>query len=346
MSAHASITDTTVAWPGWDQVVRVLTLSDHTTRVVVLGTMLLGLAAGIVGTYMLLRRRALIGDALSHSTLPGIAIAFIVMVQLGGTGKSLPGLLLGATLTGLLGVGAILAIKGWSRVKEDAALGIVLSVLFGLGIALLGVIQKMPSGGQAGLESFIYGMTASMLRSDAILIGVTAFGVIVICTLLYKEFAILSFDPAYDRDAHHPRRRRPLLDEPPAGDARHVRSHRGGQRIPRRGAERARAAASHGGDHRARGGGHLRRQHAHRSAPRRAAAQPRASAIAVARAPPAPAAGDLRVGGDDGDAGPRLEAADSAQAPPRGPILVAARPRPHHPARDAGGPRGTGGRRR
>jgi len=100
-------------------------------------------------------------------------------------------------VAGLLGVGAILLIKSVTRIKEDAALGIVLSVSFGLGVALLGVIQKMPTGNQAGLESFIYGKTASMLRSDAIMIGLTALLVVGACLTLYKEFAILSFDASY-----------------------------------------------------------------------------------------------------------------------------------------------------
>ena len=78
-AAYGSITDTTVHWPSWDQFVRVLTLRDHNARVVVLGTTLLGLTSGMIGTFMLLRKRALMGDALSHATLPGIGIAFIVM---------------------------------------------------------------------------------------------------------------------------------------------------------------------------------------------------------------------------------------------------------------------------
>jgi len=188
----------------WDQVLRVLTLQDHNTRVVVVGTMLLGLAAGVLGTYMVLRRRALVGDAVSHATLPGIGLAFIVMVHFGGTGKYLPGLLLGALITGVLGVGAILLIKGTTRIKEDAALGIVLSVFFGFGITLLGVIQKMPTGNQAGLESFVVGKTASMLQADAQLIAVAAVVVLIVCVLLYKEFAILSFDAAFARSQGWP----------------------------------------------------------------------------------------------------------------------------------------------
>jgi len=182
-----------------DELARVLTLRDHNTRVVVAGTMLLGLAAGVAGTYMILRRRALVGDALSHATLPGVAIAFIVLVQFTGTGKQLPGLLLGAAVFGLLGVGAILIIKSMTRIKEDAALGIVLSVSFGLGIVLLGLIQKMPEGGQAGLSSFIEGNAAAMLQEEAVFIGGTAIVVLLLCTVLYKEFAILSFDVEFAR---------------------------------------------------------------------------------------------------------------------------------------------------
>lgn len=190
----SSITDTSHQWPGADALWRVLAMRDYNTRVVMLGSALLGAAAGIVGSFMLLRRRALLGDAVSHASLPGIALAFIVMTAYGGTGKFLPGLLLGALVSGLLGMGLIMLIRSQSRLKEDAALGIVLSVFFGLGIALLGVIQKMKQGHAAGLESFIYGKTASMLASDAWLIAGTAGAVLLICTLFFKEFRLLCFD--------------------------------------------------------------------------------------------------------------------------------------------------------
>jgi len=180
-----------------EQVLRVLTLRDHNTRVVVLGTMLLGLASGVIGTFMLLRKRALVGDALSHAALPGIALAFIVNTSVGGDGKSLPILLLGASLSSLAGIGCILLIRRFTRLKEDVALGVVLSVFFGLGVALLGVIQSMRQGNAAGLESFIYGKTASMLTRDAQIIAVAAMIVTVFCVLLFKEFGLLCFDESF-----------------------------------------------------------------------------------------------------------------------------------------------------
>jgi len=178
-------------------VLRVLTLADYNTRVVVIGTMLLGLAAGVVGSFMLLRKRALMGDALSHATLPGIGLAFIIAEASGMTGKSLPVLLAGATVTGSVGVATVIFLRRFTRLKEDTALGVVLSVFFGAGVAALGVVQQMQSGSAAGLESFIYGKAASMVVTDARLIGAAGLIVAVMCAVFYKEFKLLCFDPAY-----------------------------------------------------------------------------------------------------------------------------------------------------
>jgi manganese/zinc/iron transport system permease protein len=176
---------------------RVALLSDYNSRVVILGTTLLGAAAGLVGSFTLLRKRALLGDALSHATLPGIAIAFLAATALGGDGKSLPVLLLGATLSGLLGMGMILVIRKGTRIREDAALGIVLSVFFGLGMALLGIVQQMEAGHAAGLEAFIYGKTASMNAADARLIGASGLLCLVTSTLLFKELSLVCFDEQF-----------------------------------------------------------------------------------------------------------------------------------------------------
>ena len=183
--------------PSWEQVWRVLMLSDFNTRVVVLGVAMLGMAAGIIGTFTLLRKRALVSDAVSHATLPGIAVAWLVMVGLGGSGKWFPGLLLGAAAGGLAAVVAVLVVRSVLRLHEDAALGIVLSVSFGIGIALLGLIQKMRLGSAAGLDSFIYGKTASMLVADALLIGITSLVLVAVAVLLFKELNLLCFDAPY-----------------------------------------------------------------------------------------------------------------------------------------------------
>lgn len=190
IAAIALLWPTLIAWAD------VLLLRDYNTRVVVLGATLLGIGAGVVGSFTLLRKRALIGDALSHATLPGIATAFLVGSSLWGDGKSLPLLLTGGAISGVLGVGAILMIKRYTRLSEDAALGIVLSVFFGAGVALLGITQQV-GGNAAGLESFIYGKTASMLSSDAWLIAIASAACVLVSLLLFKELALLCFDAGF-----------------------------------------------------------------------------------------------------------------------------------------------------
>jgi manganese/zinc/iron transport system permease protein len=156
---------------------------------VMLGTALLGATAGAIGTFAVLRRRALVGDMLSHAALPGICIAFMIMQN-----RNLIGLSLGALASGLLAVGVVTVITRWTRTKEDAAIGIALSVFFGAGIVLLSIVQRNTSGNQAGLDKFLFGETAGMRSSDIQLLIATALFALAIVIALYKEFQLLSFD--------------------------------------------------------------------------------------------------------------------------------------------------------
>ena len=186
-----------ITLPSWEELLHVLLLEEYNTRVVVLGVMALGLASGLIGTFLVLRKRALTADALSHATLPGIVIAFMLMVGIGGDGKSLIGLLIGAFVFGCIGVLLILAIRSTTRLKDDAAIGIVLSVLFGLGICLLRLATDLPSGNSAGLSGFIFGKAASMVASDAIVMVSLAIFVSICTALLFKEFTVLCFDSSF-----------------------------------------------------------------------------------------------------------------------------------------------------
>lgn len=174
----------------WD----ILSLRYYNTRLVVLSTAILGIAAGLVGSFLLLRKRSLMGDALSHATLPGIALTFGILTSLGLNGKSLPLLLTGATISGVLGVLLMLAIQRTTRLRDDVSMGLVLSVFFGAGIAILTVVQKMPGASAAGLESFIYGQPASLIWNDFLLICGVCLAIIAATVLLFKEFTLLCFD--------------------------------------------------------------------------------------------------------------------------------------------------------
>ncbi|MBV6459053.1 MAG: Manganese transport system membrane protein MntB [Fimbriimonadaceae bacterium] len=162
----------------------------YNTWLVVVGAGLLGALCGMVGSFAVLRRRSLLGDALAHATLPGIALAFWLTQT-----KNLVVLLLGALATGLIGVGAMAWMRRHTKTKEDAALGLTLSVMFGAGIALSRMVQNaVPGGAKAGLDSFILGKTAGIVFADAILVGVVSLAALLVLIFGYRAFKLVTFD--------------------------------------------------------------------------------------------------------------------------------------------------------
>lgn len=173
--------------------------SGFNSAVVLTGTTLLGVSAGLAGTFSLLRKRALMGDALAHSTLPGLALAFLFSVFYGDGSKSLFPLLLGASATAILGVLCVQFLVHNTRLGEEAAIGAVLSVFFGIGVVLLSLIQNLDSGSAGGLSHFIYGQTAAMSRQDAGLLALVAAGACFASVMLFKEFGMVCFDTEFAR---------------------------------------------------------------------------------------------------------------------------------------------------
>jgi manganese/zinc/iron transport system permease protein len=169
----------------------------YNATLVTIGATLLGITAGATGTFLYVGKRALVSDAISHATLPGIGLAFIGMVLFGGDGRDLLGLLLGAALSAWIGLLCVSWLTHRTRLTEDAAIGAVLSVFFGLGIVLLTIIQSMSSGRQAGLESFLLGSTAGMLWNDAMIIAIGGAAVLLLTLLLHRPMSIVAFDPEY-----------------------------------------------------------------------------------------------------------------------------------------------------
>ncbi|WP_313373013.1 metal ABC transporter permease [Lysinibacillus pakistanensis] len=152
---------------------------------VLCGTMLLGIAAGITGTFSFLQKQSLVGDAAAHAALPGIALAFLLTGQ-----KELPILMLGAGITSALSVYCIQWIVSFSKLKADAAIGLVLTVF-------LTVVNRSPLGNQSGLNNFIFGKAATMTKADLMWLFISATIIILVSLLLYKEWKLLIFDPVY-----------------------------------------------------------------------------------------------------------------------------------------------------
>ncbi|WP_454959469.1 metal ABC transporter permease [Filifactor alocis] len=166
--------------------------NDFTFRVVSFGSLILGMISGALGCFAVLRKQSLIGDAISHCTLPGIAIAFLIT-----NSKNIEVLLFGALLSGLLSMYLITTIASHSKLKFDASLALVLSVLFGIGIVFLTYIQKNSGSHQAGLEKFIFGQASSLLKRDVRIMIITGIVLFSMMIVFWKEFKLVTFDPVF-----------------------------------------------------------------------------------------------------------------------------------------------------
>ncbi len=164
---------------------------DYTLRTVAVGGALLGIVSGVLGCFAVLRQQSLMGDALSHAALPGVAIAFLLF------GRDLGFLLIGAFIASWLGVQFIGAVTDTTRIKQDTAMGVVLAAWFAAGIALLAYIQARPDASQAGLDTFIFGQAAAIVESDIRLIAIVGAVSLVVLALFWKEFKLITFDTEF-----------------------------------------------------------------------------------------------------------------------------------------------------
>jgi manganese/zinc/iron transport system permease protein len=179
---------------------------NYTLRTVGLGAAFLGIVNGVLGSFAVLRKQSLLGDAISHAALPGIALAFLLTGS-----KATIVLLLGAAAAGWIGTLLVMNIVKNTRVKYDSALGLVLSVFFGFGLVLLTYIQRMPVASQAGLDTFLFGQAATLLARDVATIGILGLAVLLIVLAAWKEFKLLCFDPDFALSLGFPIRRLDVL---------------------------------------------------------------------------------------------------------------------------------------
>ena len=171
-----------------------LVFTDYTLRTITLGTAVLGAVTGMLGSFAVLRKQSLLGDAISHAALPGIAIAFLI------TGaKDSNVLLLGALASGLIGTFWIRGIISKTHLKSDTALGLILSLFFGFGMLLLTFIQKQPNANQAGLDKYLFGQAATLLERDVWMMTIVTGICLFVLLLFWKEFKILLFDADYTK---------------------------------------------------------------------------------------------------------------------------------------------------
>jgi len=171
-----------------------LVFTDYTLRTITLGTAVLGAVTGMLGSFAVLRKQSLLGDAISHAALPGIAIAFLIT---GAKDSNI--LLLGALVSGLIGTFWIRGIISKTHLKSDTALGLILSLFFGFGMLLLTFIQKQPNANQAGLDKYLFGQAATLLERDVWMMTIVTGICLFVLLLFWKEFKILLFDADYTK---------------------------------------------------------------------------------------------------------------------------------------------------
>jgi manganese/zinc/iron transport system permease protein len=179
---------------------------DYTLRTVALGAMTLGMVSGALGSFAVLRRQSLLGDAMSHAALPGVVLAFMLTGQ-----KSSVVLMLGAAGAGIAGILLMVGINRYTRIKEDSSLGIILSVFFGLGLLLLTWLQRRPDARQSGLTTFLFGQAATLLERDVITMAIFGGAALLLLALFWKEFKLLSFDRDFGASLGLPMQRIDIL---------------------------------------------------------------------------------------------------------------------------------------
>ena len=183
-----------------------LLITDHTFRTVALGCSLLGMVSGILGCFAVLRKQSLLGDAVSHASLPGVCLAFLFTNV-----KNTEVLLLGALITGIVCIGLIQLIQNYTKIKFDSALALILSVFFGLGLVLLSYLNKLPGANKSGLNKFIFGQASTFIKRDVNIILITGIVLLIIIILFWKEFKIVSFDSDFAETLGFPSKKIEIL---------------------------------------------------------------------------------------------------------------------------------------
>ena len=182
----------------WEQAIRFFSLRDPAVRYAALGAILLGTSCGLLGSFIVVRKMALVGDTLSHAVLPGVAVGFLWNMS-----KDPIAIFIGAVAAGLLGVLFVNWIQQTTRLKEDTALGLALAGFFAVGICLVTMMQRLPTGSKSGIDKFLFGQAAALGAADVKLMAVVTLLSVATIFLFYKEFLVASFDPGFAKASGH-----------------------------------------------------------------------------------------------------------------------------------------------
>ena len=171
-------------------------LSEFSYRRIVIGTMLIGACSGAMGTFLYLRRQSLMSDVIGHSATPGVMGAFLVVSLIFGEfdARSMPVVVVGALITGLIAVVLANKVADTTRIGIDATMAVVLSLFLGGGLLILQVIQRSHIRGKGGIEDLMFGNAATLTNLDVRTIAVVTFVVFLAVALLWRPITLMTFD--------------------------------------------------------------------------------------------------------------------------------------------------------
>jgi manganese/zinc/iron transport system permease protein len=164
----------------------------YTNSVVLIGAVILGITAGVLGAFAVLRQRSLVGDALSHAALPGVAIAFLL-----AGAKDASSLAIGAGLACLVGALFMVGIERTGRIRPDAAIGVVLAGFFSVGLVLLTYLANFNNASQAGLDKYLFGQAAGLLERDLVVMAALCAASIALIAVGWRPLKTTLFDPSF-----------------------------------------------------------------------------------------------------------------------------------------------------
>lgn len=167
-------------------------LKDHTVASVVLGSVLISAIIAGVGSFSFLQKKSLIGDSIAHATLPGVCLAFIIFRE-----KDPWIMLAGACVSAALSLHLVNVLLAYTKLKADAAIAIILSLFFAAGLMLLSLVRKTGLSAQSGLDHFLFGKAASMVRSDITFFTVLAIGILIYLIFSFQKLKVFVFDSDY-----------------------------------------------------------------------------------------------------------------------------------------------------
>jgi len=196
--SHAARASDLIEVDVWEQVGDFFKMKKP-VPVMLTGALLLGLSCGLLGSFIVVRRMALMGDTLSHAVLPGVALGFMWTMS-----KNPVAMMVGATLAGLLGSLVVTWIRRTTRIKQDAALGIVLATFYALGVCMVKMLEKLGTGKTGGLDGIFFGDAAALRRDDVWLMAVLSLVTVLLIAALYRPLLAISFDPGFARSAGLP----------------------------------------------------------------------------------------------------------------------------------------------